>query len=141
MPTPTGAFLFTAFQAACHDLSITAEIGPLPQRLTVDFQIADSSDPGYRLDGVGGKLDDGEEWALLIDDAIALVDAGYELYAGRATDSARVLVAPPRGVGDARYLKTKTDDYGPNNLSNLPRLQRAKPPFIDRPVGRGRNQY
>jgi len=119
MPTALGGPLFLLVGAAAHDLHIGAGAATLPEPLMVTFQIPDSADPGARLDGIGGPLAGTTEWALPIDDAIALVDAGHNLLVPIPVDQpVRVIKALRDGVP---YLRTETDDLGINNLGNLPK--------------------
>jgi hypothetical protein len=119
MRTPLGATLATTFNAGDHDLYFGARFSKLPDPLAVDFVIPDSADAGGRLDGVGGMLPDGSsEWRLPIDDAIALVDAGHVLTVTvPPAPTVKVQVVPR----DPPYLKTESDDFGENNLGNLPK--------------------
>jgi Protein of unknown function (DUF3892) len=119
MATPLGVPLATIFGAGGHDLYLGARFAKLPDPLAVEFVIPDSADPGGRLDGVGGMLPDGSEWRLPVDDAIALVDAGHKLTV-TVPPAPTVLVTVSRPPNKVPYLRTERDDFGVNNLGNLP---------------------
>jgi Protein of unknown function (DUF3892) len=124
MQTPLGASLATTFNAGDHDLYLGARFSNFPDPLAVEFVIPDSADPGSRLDGIGGMLSDGSEWRLPIDDAIALIDAGRVLTVTvPPAPTVKVQVVPPLDSrqGKIPYLRTETDDFGENNLGNLPK--------------------
>lgn len=123
MPTALGSVLANTFNAGAHDLYIGARFAKLPDPLSVEFVLPDSTDEGGRLDGIGGTLPDGSEWRLPIDDAIALIDAGHKLTVTiKPAPTVLVRVVPPLGSrqGKIPYLRTETDDFGINNLGNLP---------------------
>jgi hypothetical protein len=128
MPTPSGPMLSLIFGAAAHDLYVGARFRRLPGApssrevvpLSVTFQIPDSADPGARLDGIGGPLTSRTEWVLSVDEAVALVDAGHrmEVNIPRADPVAVITAVSASGVP---YLRTVADDFGTNNLGNLPK--------------------
>lgn len=124
MPTALGPYFWLIFGAGSHDLHIGTNYAALPDPLPVTFQVPDSIDPKLRIDGIGGPLPDGSEWVLLIDDAIALVDAGHllEVTVSTAPPAPVIAVVPKNADGSdgVPYLRTKGDDFGANNLGNLP---------------------
>jgi hypothetical protein len=123
MATPLGGALAPIMGG--YDLYLGARFSKLIQPtaadpnppLFVSFVISDSADQGGRLDGIGGVLKDGTEWRLPIDQAIALVDAGRELIV-KNPPAPEVRVTVHRG--EVPYLQTGRDDFGENNLGNLP---------------------
>ena len=146
MATPLGAALAMANIVGGHDLYLGAGFSsllppkptdaeraqdPYAGALKVEFVIPDSTDdPGRRLDGIGGMLADGSEWRLPIDDAIALVDAG-RLLTVEVPPAPETKVITAVGPGGAPYLRTESDDFGVNNLGNLPK----KIPAVGSAVG------
>jgi hypothetical protein len=132
MATPLGLAMSSV--AGGHDLYVGAGFSellppePTPAQLAqdpyagalkVEFVIPDSDDPGGRLDGIGGMLTPSSEWRLPIDDAIALVDAG-RLLTVEVPPAPVTEVITAVGLGGVPYLRTKSDDFGANNLGNLP---------------------
>ncbi|RLU01171.1 DUF3892 domain-containing protein [Ketobacter sp.] len=123
--TPRGSLpVLLLLGAGGHDLRVSTGFANLPNPLNVSFQIPDGPDPGKRIDGIGGPLPDqagepaGREWALPIDDAIALVEAGHVLQVVVPNaEPARIIVARDKAVP---YLRTVADNSAENNLSNLP---------------------
>ena len=71
-----------------------------------------------RISFIGGVNADNTRWKLSEDEAIKSIENGkYEFYVsvnGRTVD---VIVATHNG---RKYLKTRADDYSPNNLLSLP---------------------
>lgn len=101
-----------------HDLVISVVGTPLPDTLIVSCIERDSSDPQRRIDAVGGILDDGTEWGLAVDDAIAAIRAGKKLFVSN-DDGTQTPIEVVQG-GAVPYLRTKPDAAGGNNLLDLP---------------------
>lgn len=85
--------------------------------------VPDGADADQRIDKIGGRV--GAEngngpWTLMIDTAIAGIEAGKWSFwtqgGGRVTN---VIVA--RRPNGRKYLKTEADGIEPNNLLSLPR--------------------
>jgi hypothetical protein len=84
----------------------------------MDYQITcitpDGSDPGRRIDGVGGP------WGRLSEDqAIAMIDAGHTFWT--SVNGLRADVRVGGSILGGRFLTTSPDGYLPNNLLHLPR--------------------
>lgn len=92
----------------------------------VDHQITciipDGSDPDQRIDAIGGDTggkDNGGPWQLTIDKAIAGIEKRTWTF-WVSVDGRRVDVEVRARRNGRKYLKTKADDYEPNNLLRLP---------------------
>lgn len=73
-----------------------------------------------RITALAGVEEDGGEWQLPLEAAIAAAEAGHEFYVERpAGDRVRVRIAT--GRSGRQYLKTEADGDVPNNLLALPR--------------------
>jgi uncharacterized protein DUF3892 len=71
-----------------------------------------------RISYIGGTNNDGSRWKLNEDRAIESIEDGtYEFYVTVNQKTVDVIVATHSG---RKYLKTKTDDYSPDNLLSLP---------------------
>lgn len=85
--------------------------------------VPDGADPDQRIDKIGGKAgaeNGGGPWILLIDDAIAGIEAGrWSFWTQGGGRAANVVVA--RRANGRKYLKTEADGIEPNNLLALPR--------------------
>ena len=76
------------------------------------------TDPHERIHGIGGANADGSRWFLLLDAAIAGIEAGtYQFYTSVNGKSVWVVIAVHNGH---KYLKTEADGIHPNNLLSLP---------------------
>jgi uncharacterized protein DUF3892 len=76
-----------------------------------------------RITAVGGIQDDGTEWQLPLDAAIAAAEAGHVFYVERPAGD-RVGVEIAVGGSGRQYLKTRADGDVPNNLLALPHCER-----------------
>jgi hypothetical protein len=76
-------------------------------------------DADRRIHAVGGKLTDGTDWRLSLDDAIRMIDGGGSFHV-QSDLGAKIAVEVAVSRSGHRYLKTAADDYLPDNLSSLP---------------------
>ena len=75
-------------------------------------------DAHERISHIGGKNDNGTRWRFTEEEAIKSIEDGkYQFYVSVHGRSVDVIVAVH---SKRKYLKTKSDDYSPNNLLNLP---------------------
>lgn len=74
--------------------------------------VPDSSDPGSRIDAVGGP-----GWQKSEDTVIAEIDGGAEYYTNAVGVRADVVVMRDK---DTPYLRTHPDQTTANNLLSLP---------------------
>lgn len=80
---------------------------------------SDRSNPHERITHIGGRNQDGSNWSLTQEAAIAGIEEGkWEFYVNRGGQTVNVIVAVSRY--DNKYLKTASDGEQPNNLLSLP---------------------
>nr|WP_297297641.1 DUF3892 domain-containing protein [uncultured Methylovirgula sp.] len=74
-------------------------------------------DPHTRIQAIGG-VHNGQHWKLTEAQAIAQIESRtYEFYVSVKGHTVDVIVAIHLG---RKYLKTRADDYSPDNLLSLP---------------------
>ncbi len=74
--------------------------------------------PHERIRKIGGHNADETCWWLKLDEAIEGIEAGrYDFHVDAGGCSVDVVIAEHEG---RKYLKTKADDYSPDNLLPLP---------------------
>ena len=87
---------------------------PVRSSYEVTCVTRDSSDPGQRIDGLGGPF-----FRQTIDNVISAVEGGTRLYTkvqGRDAD----LIVAEQAYPRLKYLRTTADGYAANNLLSLP---------------------
>ena len=74
--------------------------------------------PHERIRRIGGRNNDGTRWWLTLDEAIAGIESGrYSFFVEVGGRSIDVVIAEHERH---KYLKTKADNYSPDNLLSLP---------------------
>jgi hypothetical protein len=113
-----------------HDLVVRLGSRSYPAKLTVGCVIADGSDPGTRIDGIGGTYARGSgtaRWSMTAEAAIEYLRGGGTMVVAPDTSSETTVRVVD---GNPPYLRTQRDTDASNNLVALPRC----PPVVDAPI-------
>lgn len=79
---------------------------------------SNSSEAHKRITHIGGRNDNGEQWKLTEQEAIAGIESGkWTFFVSVGGNATNVIIASRDGK---KYLKTVADGEQPNNLLSLP---------------------